>query len=300
MHSLVTKSLILSIDHSIPKPYSSGASSISQVTVLCPYDGTINSTNTLLNDQSVHLIKKFHSLCLATSESLKMSSMSPNDIRSRLISEVLPPTSQVMWQQIPEFRNVDEIMQYVTKCCSFMTFKMLESVILTTGLDQEHLCQYKEDLCKYSQMYVLQSRLEIGKISDEGHVEMHVKLTSSYQKCKIAELLDKVHMLQDALKFSFIIKLCRMEFNFHQRYLLTFQLPFHVLQHIFPLSTECKSRLTTLGVETLWLNQHFKMITNGMSKQNNLVLYGLNFVTMYLNFFEEYFKDYNKFYLSFL
>ena len=219
-----------------------------------------------LYGDSVNIMKKFQVLFSATTKSLKRRNVSITEILCHLVGlGSLKPTFKdqdlPFRCQLPGLRNaknVDEVMLCIGDYCSFFNFQMLECIIDSLGTDQDkvNLSKYKEEFCEYAERHVFKCPAEVGKMSKEDHAEMFIKLDDTYENCTVGNLHLFVRKLQEVLNTSSIsgLKLCRIEPGCLK---LTFQLPFSILQDIFPLSSEQEAALTGLGVDNLWLIYQF-------------------------------------------
>lgn len=212
-------------------------------------------------------MNKFQTLFSATTESLKERKVSISEILCQVVG--LGSAQPIFEdQELPSFRchilglqiakSIDEVMLCIGNYCSFFNYQMMEFIInnLGTKQDKANLEMYKKEFHAYAQRHVFECPSEVGKLSEED-AKMFVKLDDTFKKCKLEELAVFVNKLQDTLKCSFIngFKLCRFDPGCLK---LTFQLPFSVLQEIFPLSVEQEAILAGLGVNNLWLIYQFK------------------------------------------
>ena len=85
---------------------------------------------------------------------------------------------------------------------------------------------------------------------------MFVTLDQTFESCTVRNLELFVDNLRKTLNISAgaVFKLCHITPGSLK---LTFQLPFSVLQDIFPLSSEQEAALADLGVDNLWLIYQF-------------------------------------------
>lgn len=212
------------------------------------------------------MMSKFHTLFLATVNSLKDRNVSVSEIQSRVATKFNASNSLAIaydssdspiWHLIipglMNANNVDEIMICIGRCCSFVTFRILELIVDHNGTEDDKLnvIKYKKELNTYSQQHVLKHPLQISKLSN-GRINLFVKLDDTYEKCKIERLIEFVHNFLDVIKCSFAIKLCCFEPQ--HGCALTFQLPFALLPYIFPLSSNNQAALANMGVDKLWLS----------------------------------------------
>ena len=84
---------------------------------------------------------------------------------------------------------------------------------------------------------------------DHTKSELHVKLDSKYDECKLEELTDFQYRLSSVLKIS--VYACRLKSIEKGCFLLTYLIPFQVEKAVFPLSDEQEKALVKLGVHQL-------------------------------------------------
>ena len=229
-----------------------------------------NHTSVELHTDFLGVINKFETLVSTTMVSLKERKLSAVEIRKqafgvRSIESVLHDVDPVSVQNhlwILRLIDTDEIykmMENVVMYCSFMTFPMLELIIKNIGTPQDitNLLEYRGELDRYSSQCTLECPLEVRfrEIDERNHAKMFISMNDTYRKSTLEELIKFVQKSHVILQ-SFVIKLCRFEFN-QETCLITFQVPFQILQHIFPLSNEQEKALAHLGVDKLWFVYQF-------------------------------------------
>ena len=108
---------------------------------------------------------------------------------------------------------------------------------------------------EYAKRHVFECPSEVGTVTDSD-AKMFVTLDETYDNCSLSALHLFTRQLQVILKLSpgSGPKLCQIEPGSLK---LTFQLPFSVLQDIFPLSSEQEANLAGLDVDNLWLIYQF-------------------------------------------
>ena len=146
--------------------------------------------------------------------------------------------------------------------CSFFNYHIIEHIIsvLGTEQDQRNLLKYKEEFAEYGRRHVFECPPKFGEKSD-CCADMFVVLDKNYDNCTVSNLDLFVINLHKILNISSGtgLKLQHIELGSLK---LTFQLPFSVLQDIFPLSSEQESALAGLGVDNLWLVYQFNRQQN--------------------------------------
>ena len=214
--------------------------------------------------ESVKMMFKFQRLFSSTTISLNKRKVSSQDICNRVqcLGSLTPVFEDsglpvlVFRQQIPKLQQaqtVDYAMSVISGYCSFFNFHILELIIEQLGSpeDTANLSKYKEEFNKYAKHHVFQCPSEVGTVTS-GDAKMFVTLDETFNKCSLSTLHLFCSNLREVLNLSpgSGLKLCQIEPGSLK---LTFQLPFSLLQDVFPLTEEHESALTRLGVEKLWL-----------------------------------------------
>ena len=240
-----------------------------------------------LYNESVTMMDKFQHLFSTTTESLKWRKTSVKELLCHLV--VLGPLQPtygdlnlpVFRQQFPELtksKTIDEAMLVIGHYCSFFNFRMIEHIIdkLGTSQDRENLSKYREDFNKYAERHVFECPSEVGIVS-EDLANIVVTLDETYDGCTMRQLDLFVDKLRKILNISSgsVFKLCHITPGSLK---LTFQLPFSVLQYVFPLSRENKAALSGVGVAKLSLIYQFERET---SSDENTVKAGEWTITVY-------------------
>ena len=215
--------------------------------------------------ESVEMIRKFQDLFSATTLSLKQRNVSIIELLCNLVGlGPLPPAYKGL--DLPEFsqklpdlaksKTIDEAMFEVGHC-SFFNVHMIEHIInkLGTRQDRKNLEKYREEFDKYAERHVFECPAEVGTVS-EGLAKMFVTLDKTFDSCTVSFLDLFVEKLRKTLKISdgAVFKLCHIAPGSLK---LTFQLPYSLLQDVFPLSSEQEVALKGMGVANLWLIYQF-------------------------------------------
>ena len=225
--------------------------------------------------ESVEMIDKFQDLFSATTKSLKQRKISVKELLCNLVGlGPLPPAYKGL--DLPEFsrklpeltksNKIDDAMLVIGTYCSFFNFRMVEHIIkkLGTRQDMKNLTKYREEFDKYAERHVFECPAEVGTVS-EGLANMFVTLDKTFDSCTVSGLELFVENLRKTLKISTgaVFKLTHIAPGSLK---LTFQLPYSLLQDIFPLSSEQEAALIGMGVVNLWLIYQFnstKVTTEG-------------------------------------
>ena len=216
--------------------------------------------------ESVDMIDKFQDLFSDTTLSLKQRKMTVTELLYNLVGlGPLPPAYKGLdlpefSQQLPKLmqsKTTDEAMLVIGTYCSFFNFRMIEKIInkLGTGQDRKNLEKYREEFDRYAERHVFKCPAEVGTVS-EGLANMFVTLDETFNSCTVRVLDLFVENLRKTLKISTgaVFKLTRITPGSLK---LTFQLPYSLLQDIFPLSSEQEAALNGMGVVNLWLIYQF-------------------------------------------
>ena len=224
-----------------------------------------------LYNESVTMMDNFQHLFSATIESLKQRKVSVKELLCHLVGlGPLPPTYQdlnlpLFRRQFPELmksKTIEEAMLVIGHYCSFFNFRMIEHIIdkLGTSQDKKNLFKYREEFNKYAERHVFECPSEVGSVS-EDLANIFVTLDETFEGCTVRNLDLFVDNLRKILNISggAVFKLCHITPGSLK---LTFQLPFSVLQDIFPLSKEQKTALSGVGVAKLSLIYQFEQETS--------------------------------------
>ena len=230
--------------------------------------------------ESMDMIDKFQDLFSATTKSLKQRKISVKELLCNLVGlGPLPPAYKGL--DLPEFsrklpelmksNKIDDAMLVIGTYCSFFNFRMVEHIInkLGTRQDRKNLEKYREEFDKYAERHVFECPSEVGTVS-EGLANMFVTLDETFNSCTVRGLDLFVENLRKTLKISTgaVFKLTHVAPGSLK---LTFQLPYSLLQDIFPLSSEQEAALNGMGVANLWLIYQFKstkVVTEGEGEGN--------------------------------
>ena len=235
--------------------------------------------------ESVEMINKFQDLFSATTKSLKQQKISVNELLCNLVGlGPLPPAYKGL--DLPEFsrklpeltksNKIDDAMLIIGTYCSFFNFHMIEHIInkLGTRQDRKNLEKYREEFDKYAERHVFECPAEVGTVS-EGLANMFVTLDKTFDSCTVSVLDLFVENLRKTLKIS-TGAVFKLTYITPGSLKLTFQLPYSLLQDIFPLSSEQEAALNGMGVVNLWLIYQFnstKVATKGEGNVKLLIMY---------------------------
>ena len=219
--------------------------------------------------ESVEMMDKFQDLFSATTLSLKQRKTTVTELLCNLVGlGPLPPAYKGLdlpefSQQLPKLmqsKKIDEAMLVIGTYCSFFNFRMIEKIIdkLGTVQDKKNLEKYREEFDKYAERHVFECPAEVGTVS-EGLANMFVTLDKTFDSCTVSGLELFVENLRKTLKISTgaVFKLTHITPGSLK---LTFQLPYSLLQDIFPLSSKQEAALNGMGVVNLWLIYQFNSI----------------------------------------
>ena len=220
-----------------------------------------------LYSESVNMMCKFQELFSATTKSLKERKVPVTEMLCHLVgmgplnptfNDLNLPPFRCQLPGLKEAKNTDDVMLVLGDYCSFFNSQMLECIIdkLGTEQDKKNLIRYKEEFNEYAKRHVFECPSEVGKVNEEGHINMFVTLDETYNNCTVSQLQLFVSKLEDILKIPTYIglKLCHITPGSLK---LTFQLSFLLVHHTFPLSNEQEVALANMGVHKLWLVYQF-------------------------------------------
>ena len=132
---------------------------------------------------------------------------------------------------------------------SFFNYHILEHIITVLGTeeDKENLQRYKKQFDDYAKRRIYECLPQFGPVSENGYVDVFVKVDLQYERYTVAEVEIFRCELSKILNISHqgVLRLCRVEKGCFQ---LTFQVPIFVQQAIFPLTTKQEMALAENGV----------------------------------------------------
>ena len=140
---------------------------------------------------------------------------------------------------------------------SFFNYHILEHIITVLGTeeDKENLQRYKKEFDQYAKRRIYECLPQFGPVSENGYVDVFVKVDSQYERYTVAEVEIFRCQLSKILNVSYqgVLRLCRVEKGCFQ---LTFQVPTFVQQAIFPLSNQQERALAEKGVIKFMCGEH--------------------------------------------
>ena len=211
--------------------------------------------------ESEQMIYKFQKLFTDTKKSLREKKVPVDELVGHLeclgyikatFTDSGLPSLRHKLPELADAKTVDAVMSVVKDYCSFFNYHMVEHIIdeFGTRQDKENMTSYKEDFTKYAECCITQCPSEVGKMSEKGCANLFVTLDDSFDNCAISHLNVFIGNLRKILKIpsNVVLRLCRVNPGCVK---LIFQIPLSVQQAIFPLSSEQKVELTSLGVVQL-------------------------------------------------
>ena len=146
--------------------------------------------------------------------------------------------------------TLKKVKQLIKQSSSFYDYQLIKYMIKLTGTDKDkdQLKQYEEAFLVYAKRRIYECPSTFCS-SDDTDSELHVKLDSMYDNHKLEELKDFQYRLCSILRIS--VYVCRLKSVEKGCFLLTFLIPCHVQDTVFPLSTEQETALLELGVHKL-------------------------------------------------
>ena len=134
---------------------------------------------------------------------------------------------------------------------SFYDYQLIKYMIKLTGRDEDkdRLEQYEKAFSAYAERRVMECPSIFSTSDEHTKSELHIKLDSMYDKCKLEELKDLQYRLWSILRIS--VYVCRLKSIKKGCFLLTFFIPHHLQAAVFPLSIEQENALLELGVHKI-------------------------------------------------
>ena len=153
--------------------------------------------------------------------------------------------------QSSEPLTLKEVKHIIKQNTSFYDYQLIKYMIKLTGRgeDNDRLEKYEKSFSAYAKRRVVECPSMFSTSDDHTKSEFHVKLDSMYDKCKLEELKDFQYRLWSILKIS--VYVCRLKSIEKGCFLLTFFIPHHLQNAVFPLSAEQENALLELGVHKI-------------------------------------------------
>ena len=209
---------------------------------------------------------QFQKLVSATIVSLEKQQIPITTIRSHIMTlGAFAPMHE--GSQVPALNNhsiclhaeetVPGIFLVLKDNLSFFNYHILEHIITVLGTeeDKENLQRYKKEFDQYAKRRIYECLPQFGPVSENGYVDVFVKVDSQYERYTVAEVEIFRCELSKILNISYqgVLRLCRVEKGCFQ---LTFQVPAFVQQGIFPLSSQQERALEEKGVIRLMCGEY--------------------------------------------
>ena len=140
-----------------------------------------------------------------------------------------------------------EVKLFIKRNSTFYDYQLIKYMIKLVGTDEDkaQLEQYEKTFSAYAKRRVYECP-SVFSNSDDTKSELHVKLDSKYDKCKLEELKDFQYRLCSILRIS--VYVCRLKSIEKGCLLVIFAIPSHIKRITFPLSSEQEKALFVQGV----------------------------------------------------
>ena len=165
--------------------------------------------------------------------------------------------------------TVDDVEEFIENNTSFYDYQLIQYMIevIGTDKDKDQLKHYEEAFSAYAERRVYECPSIFNTSDSDTKSELHVKLDSTYDECKLEELKDFQYRLCSVLRIS--VHLCHLKSIEKGCFLLTFFIPHHVQEAIFPLSIEQETALLELRVHKFTCGHYqFPRTDNQVSNLN--------------------------------
>ena len=146
--------------------------------------------------------------------------------------------------------TLKEMKELIKRHSSFYDYQLIKYMIKLMGTDgdKDQLKQYEEEFTIYAKRRVCECPSSFCSAANTDS-ELHVKLDSTYDDLKLT--LEELKHFQYRLCSLLGISFCRLTSIKKGCFLLTFLIPYHVQEAVFPLSVEQEKALLKLGVQQL-------------------------------------------------
>ena len=144
--------------------------------------------------------------------------------------------------------TVDDVKDFIKKNTSFYDYQLINYMILLTGTDKDkdQLKLYEDAFSAYAKRRVYECPSIFNTSDGDTKSELHVKLDSTYDECKLEELKDFQYRLCSILRIS--VYVCHLKDIKKGCLLVILTIPSHIRRSKFPLSAEQEKALLELRV----------------------------------------------------
>ena len=206
-----------------------------------------------LRMETKDIMQDFHVLRNKLFDSIEEQKIAVEKLVEYLEDEVSDLISQISRDVNSEPLTLKGVKQIIKQNTSFYDYQLIKYMIKLTGRDEDNdrLEKYEKSFSAYAERRVYECP-SVFSTSDDHSInksELHVKLDSMYDKCKLEELKDFQYRLWSILKIS--VHVCRLKSIEKGCFLLTFFIPHHLQNAVFPLSIKQENALLELGVRKI-------------------------------------------------
>ena len=147
-----------------------------------------------------------------------------------------------------QLETMEEIQAFIKCRSSFFDHRLVKYMITMAGSDEdkERLQKYEQAFLCYAKRRIYECPSKFKAICTPDDIEMHVKLDSEYDECKLEELQGFQNRLSSVLQIN--VYYCLLSEVKEGCFELTFSIPQHVQEATFPLSSEQLVELEQLKV----------------------------------------------------
>ena len=197
------------------------------------------------------MIQEFHILRCKFFTSLEEQNIATGKLVEYLKEEITDPL-------LTESKStaLEDVKKIMRKYTSFFDYQLIEYMIKLTGTDKDidQLKLYETSFIDYAKRRIYECPAIFGS-PDSSATELHFKLDSKYDEWKLKELKDFQYRL--CLKLNISVYVCRLLSIKKGCFLVTFEIPSHICESKFPLSSEQERDLMELGIIQLSYGETF-------------------------------------------
>ena len=155
-----------------------------------------------------------------------------------------------------KLESMEEIQAFIKCRSSFFDHRLVKYMIELAGSDgdKERQRKYEQAFLCYAKRRIYECPSKFKAICTPDDIEMHVKLDSGYDECKLEELEGLQNRLSSILQIN--IYYCLLSEVKEGCFKLAFSIPQHVQEATFPLSTEQLVELEKLKVLYIACGDH--------------------------------------------
>ena len=224
--------MYVSIDSKVAGSISNMADNLSfpHIDKIAPDEHTRQQLEGRLREESLDIIQEFLVVVNKLFDSLEDQNY-PVQRLIRYLKEEVKDEQQ-------ELATMENIQTFIKQRSSFFDHRLVRYMINLAGTDEDKMLfhRYEESFLHYAKRRIYECPSKFKSTCTPDSVELHIKLDSQYDQCKLEDLRGFQHRLSSILQIN--IYCCLLSEVKKGCFMITFVIPKHVQETTFPLSAE--------------------------------------------------------------